>query len=203
LEVILKIVIVSTAYPFRGGIADYVRLLYKHLSKRHDVEIVTFTRQYPEFLYPGKTQMEEGLRGYIPTEQLIDSINPLTWFRAAKTIRKMKPDIVLFKYWIPFFAPCFGTIASLVKARIVCILDNVIPHEKRPGDVTLTRWFFQFVDEFIVQSHSVEKELYGLCGRRAKYVPHPISELFGKKIPKREAIKTINEWLSDGKATNK
>ncbi|HCA81770.1 MAG TPA: glycosyl transferase family 1, partial [Bacteroidetes bacterium] len=128
----MKIVIVGTAYPLRGGIAHYNAILYKHLSGRHSVEIVTFTRQYPSILFPGKTQDEKGgQEGAVPTEQLIDSINPWTWYTAAKAIARKRPDLLIFKYWMPFFAPCFGTIARLVKrwtgAKVLFICDNVIP----------------------------------------------------------------------------
>ncbi|MBI3110980.1 MAG: glycosyl transferase family 1, partial [Ignavibacteriales bacterium] len=104
----MRIVIVSTAYPLRGGIAHYIALLYKHLSKGHEVSIVTFSRQYPAFLFPGKSQEEQAGSGtVVPSEQLIDSINPFTWYSAARAIARKKPDLLIFKYWLPFFGPCF------------------------------------------------------------------------------------------------
>lgn len=189
----MKIVIVGTASPLRGGIAHYNALLYKHLSKRHDVGIVTFSRQYPTFLFPGKTQEEQGNReNAIPSEQLIDSINPWTWFTAAKAIISKKPDLLIFKYWLPFFGPCFGTIARLVRrrtgAKVLFICDNIIPHERRIGDRVFTRYAFGAVDSFIVQSGAVEKELNAfLPGARYALVAHPVYEIFGSGYAKNEA----------------
>jgi len=193
----MKIVIVGTAYPLRGGIAHYNAILYKHLSGRHSVEIVTFTRQYPSILFPGKTQDEKGgQEGAVPTEQLIDSINPWTWYTAAKAIARKKPDLLIFKYWMPFFAPCFGTIARLVKrwtgAKVLFICDNVIPHERRVGDTALTRYAFAAVDAFIVQSGAVEKELKAFHPQaRYELVPHPVYEIFGTLMSKDKARREL------------
>jgi len=189
----VNIVIVGTAYPLRGGIAHFNALLYKHLSKQHHVDIVTFSRQYPTILFPGKTQDEKGgQEGAVPSEQLIDSINPLTWITAANAIARKKPDLLIFKYWMPFFGPCFGTIARLVRrktgAKVLFICDNIIPHEKRPGDMAFTRYAFNAVDAFIVQSASVERDLNAfLPGSRYALVPHPVYEIFGNGLPKAEA----------------
>jgi glycosyltransferase involved in cell wall biosynthesis len=189
----MKIVLVGTAYPLRGGIAHFNALLYRHLSKRHDVEIVTFSRQYPSFLFPGKTQDETGGPGNaLPSEQLIDSINPLTWYTAARAIARKKPDLLIFKYWMPFFGPSLGTIARLVRrwtgAKVIFICDNIIPHERRIGDRVFTRYAFGGVDAFIVQSGAVEKELNEFYpGSRYALVAHPVYEIFGSGIPKAEA----------------
>src|SRR4051812_5389219 len=163
----MKIVIVGTAYPLRGGIAHYVALLAETLVRRgHEVQIITFKRQYPKVLFPGKSQEEAGPspspnrlpatspspgpspRGgeknpiAIPTDIVIDSVNPLTWMKAGALAAKYEPDMIIFKYWLPFFAPAYGVIARTAKRlmrrrgrtpRIVFIADNVIPHEKRPG----------------------------------------------------------------------
>jgi len=189
----MNIVIVGTAYPLRGGIAHYNALLYKHLSKRHSVAIVTFSRQYPSILFPGKTQDEQGgIENALPTEQLIDSINPFTWYTAAKAIARKKPDLLIFKYWLPFFGPCFGTISRLVRrwtgTKVLFICDNVIPHEKRFGDRAFTRYAFRPVDAFIVMSAAVEKDLNSFWpGSRYVLVPHPVYEIFGSGVPKDKA----------------
>lgn len=193
----MKIVIVGTAYPLRGGIAHYIALLHKHLSKKHNVQIVTFSRQYPRMLFPGKSQEEQGGEGgAVASEQLIDSVNPLTWYSTAKRIAAMQPDLLVFKYWMPFFAPCFGVIAREVKkrtgARVLFICDNVIPHEKRPGDKILTRFAFRAVDFFIVQSRAVERELAAFHPTvHYRFVPHPVYEIFGKSLGKSEARKKL------------
>jgi len=191
----MRIVLVGTAFPLRGGIAHYMALLYRHLAKRHDVQIVTFTRQYPKLLFPGKSQEERG-GDAVPSEQLIDSINPLTWYSAAKAIARKKPDLLIFKYWLPFFGPCFGTISMLVRrwtgAKVLFICDNIVPHEKRPGDRPFTRFAFRFVDFFIVQSKGVENDLRLFQpNARYKLVPHPVYELFGTGISKAEARRKL------------
>ena len=193
----MKIVIVGTAYPLRGGIAHYNALLFRHLSKKHNVEIVTFSRQYPKMLFPGKTQDEQGgIENALPTEQLIDSINPITWYTAAEAIARKKPDLLIFKYWLPFFGPCFGTIARLVRrwtrAKVLFICDNVIPHEKRIGDTAFTRYAFRSADAFIAQSAAVEKDLNSFWpGSRYALVPHPVYEIFGSSMPKDKARESL------------
>jgi len=197
----MKIVIVSTAYPLRGGIAHYVALLYRHLSKRHSVSVVTFSRQYPKMLFPGKTQEEtdadKALR--IPAEQLIDSVNPFTWFSAARRIADLKPDLILFKYWLPFFGPCFGTIIRRVKklagkdVKALFICDNIVPHERRPFDVMFTNYAFKPVDACIVQSGAVERDLRTLYPDKPyKRIPHPIYNIFGEALPKAGAKKALS-----------
>ncbi len=210
----MRIVIVGTAYPLRGGIAHYVALLAQTLVKRgHEIKIITFKRQYPKFLFPGKSQEEtnssptfqgrdRGVVTAIPTEQIIDSINPITWMKAGAVAARFKPDLILFKYWIPFFAPDYGVIARIAKrltrkrgkeCKIVFIADNVLPHEKRPGDLSLTRFAFRAVDSFIVQSESVERDLKSLMpNARFVRLDHPIYEIFGPRIEQSEARKKLS-----------
>ena len=131
----MKIIILSTAYPLRGGIAHFIGLLYKELIKSNDVRVITFRRQYPAILFPGKSQVEYGETSEkFPTEILVDSINPINWIKVGLKIKKEKPDLLIFKYWMPFFAPCFGTISRLVRrnniSKVLIICDNVIPHKK-------------------------------------------------------------------------
>ncbi len=192
----MKIIIVSTAFPLRGGIAHFNALLAKHLGKHHDVETITFKRQYPAFLFPGKTQEESGNTGsgetLTPAPQLIDSINPFNWISVANTIIKRKPDLLIFKYWLPFFGPCFGTIAKLVKwrtkAQILFICDNIIPHEKRPGDVAFTKYAFSAANYFVVQSKSVEQDLNKhFPNSTYKLIAHPVYENFGAIISQDQA----------------
>lgn len=189
----MRCVIIGTAYPLRGGIAHYNGILAAELRQRHSVDIITFKRQYPTFLFPGSTQDEGG--GTIhgdPAPQLIDSINPFNWIAVAREIRLLEPDVLIFKYWIPFFGPCFGTIARLVKRRsatkVICICDNVLPHEHRPFDRSFTRYAFAPVDAFIVQSAAVERELRALVpNARYRLVPHPVYTMFGTAREKQLA----------------
>jgi glycosyltransferase involved in cell wall biosynthesis len=193
----LKFVLVGTAYPHRGGIAHYVALLARELGAAgHAVTVVSFRRQYPGFLFPGTSQDEAGpdpLR--VESERLIDTLNPATWLATGRRIRALAPDLVVFKYWMPFFAPAYGTIARVLrrgKVRTCFLLDNVIPHERRPGDLALTRWALDPVDAFIAQSEAVAGDL-----RRFRphapltRVPHPIYTLFGAKPPRAEARRRL------------
>ena len=189
----MKITILSTAYPLRGGIAHFNGLLYRELIKDNDVNVITFKRQYPAVLFPGKSQLESGDSvEHIPTEQIVDSINPVNWFRTGNKIKKDAPDLLIFKYWLPFFAPCFGTISQIVKknkkTRVLVICDNVLPHEKRPGDKSLTKYFFRYVDFFILLSEKVKDDLL-LINPEARYkvLPHPVYSNFGLPVSKDEA----------------
>ena len=194
----MKIIIIGTAYPLRGGIAHYNALLGGALSARHEVETITFKRQYPSFLFPGKTQQEidEGPHAP-PAPQLVDSINPFNWIRVARTVRGRRPDLLVFKYWLPFFGPCFGTIAALVKratgAKVLFICDNILPHEHRPFDMLFTRYAFRRADYFIVQSDAVEKDLRRFWPSAVyRHVAHPVYSMFGDPVDKEEARKALD-----------
>ena len=204
----MRIVIVGTAYPLRGGIAHHIALLEQTLVRRgHDVKVITFKRQYPKFLFPGKSQEEVGVAIgtsqaqnsplSTPAEIIIDSINPLTWMEAGSIAAQFRPDLILFKYWIPFFAPAYGVLARTARrltrkhgreCRIGFIVDNVLPHEKRPGDLMLTKFAFRAVDYFIVLSDAVERDLKAV-DPRAKIVrlDHPTFENFGSRVERSEA----------------
>jgi glycosyltransferase involved in cell wall biosynthesis len=193
----MKIVILGTAYPLRGGIAHFNALLASHLASRHEVETITFKRQYPDFFFPGSTQQEqEAEPGLRPAPELIDSINPFNWVAVASEVRRRAPDLIIFKYWLPFFAPCFGTIAKLSKkksgAKVLFICDNIVPHERRIGDLALTRYAFRQADLFIVQSDAVERELNTYFPQAVyRNVPHPVYENFGAALPKAEARRRL------------
>jgi glycosyltransferase involved in cell wall biosynthesis len=189
----MKIILVSTAYPLRGGVAHYNAVLVQHLKTRHQVDVITFKRQYPKLLFPGKSQEETGAPSIpMETKPLVDSINPFNWIRVGLIVRRQRPDLLIFRYWLPFFAPCFGTIAAIAKWRtktkVLFIIDNVVPHERRPGDQMLTRFAFHFADAFIVQSDQVERDLLQLKpDAYYRKVPHPIHEIFGSPIPQTES----------------
>ncbi len=188
-----KIVLVGPMHPYRGGIAHFLETMYRGLQARgHAVEAVTFTRQYPERFFPGKTQYETGDVAHpVPARRLIDTINPATWFSAARQVAARQPDAVLFKYWMPFFAPAFGIIARRVRkrgARVIVVVDNAIPHERRPGDLALGRYFFKAVDGCIVMSEAVGRDLRRLgVEAPVRQVVHPVYDLFGEAPPQAEA----------------
>jgi glycosyltransferase involved in cell wall biosynthesis len=191
----MKIVIAGTAYPYRGGLAAYnERLASQCVSEKHDVEIYTFSLQYPGFLFPGKTQyLDAPAPANLKIRRLINSVNPFNWIRTGFRLRRERPDLLIFKYWLPFMAPCFGTIARIAgsnrKTKIICIFDNVIPHEKRPGDKILTRYFVSAIDGAVAMSASVLDDLR--LFRKdipAKLNPHPLFDNFGAPISREEAL---------------
>ncbi len=197
----MRCIIVSTAFPLRGGIAHFNALLAKNLSVRHEVETITFKRQYPKLLFPGKSQDEttSGVEpeNLTPAPRLIDSINPFNWYIVAQEVSRRNPDLLIFKYWLPFFGPCFGTIARLVKkrtgAKVLFICDNIIPHERRPGDVSFTKYAFKSADYFIVQSQAVERDLQKhFPDARYRLVPHPVYDNFGQALSKDLARNNLN-----------
>jgi glycosyltransferase involved in cell wall biosynthesis len=177
----------------RGGIAHFIALLASHLKQRHEPHIFSFTRQYPSFLFPGKTQMEEGEPGIpVDAQAEIDSINPFNWIRVGLKARRLNPDVILYKYWMPFFGPCFGTICAIAKwkraTRVIAVCDNVIPHEHRPGDWLFTKYAFAFTDGYIVMSDSVERDLQTMVtSPRYKKAAHPVYEIFGRSLAKADA----------------
>lgn len=190
-----KIIIIGSAYPFRGGLAAYnERLAREYIKNGDDVVIYTFTLQYPSFLFPGKSQYSESPA---PTDikiiRIVNSINPLNWIKVGNRIKKQKPDLVIIKFWIPFMAPCFGTIARRIKknyfTKIISIVDNIIPHEKRVGDRILASYFVQAVHGFVAMSKSVMEDIKLFNKTKpVLFCPHPLYDHFGEIIPKEKAI---------------
>ena len=198
----MKIVIAGTAWPMRGGIAQYNSLLYKYFSVKHDVKVYSFKVQYPEFLFPGKTQFEEGNTSspFPPGKNIvsINSVNPFNWIINGFKFSGEKADLIIFKYWLPFFAPAYFTISFIAKlfskAKVLVICDNIIPHEKRFGDRFFTKLFFSQVSYFIVQSKTVEEDLKQFNKSKPyKLIPHPVYNIFGEKVSKEEGVKFLNE----------
>ena len=194
-----KIVIIGTAYPLRGGLAAYNERLAQEYQKNGDEVIIhTFKLQYPFFLFPGKTQFSNEP----PPEALninitVNSINPFNWIKVGRKIKKAKPDIVIIKFWIPFMSPCFGTIARIIKknkhTKVISIIDNIIPHEKRIGDRLLANYFVKGVDGFIAMSKSVLNDLEVFDKKRPKFLcPHPLFDNFGAPVSKDIAKKVLN-----------
>ena len=191
-----KVIIIGPAFPYRGGIANFNNsLALGFAEKGADVQIYSFSLQYPSFLFPGKTQYEkgEGPKG-ISIFPIVNSINPFNWFKVAKRIKNESPDYVIIRYWLPFMAPCLGTIAKLIrkKTRVFAITDNVIPHEKRIGDNLLTRYFVKSCDAFLTLSSSVLDDLKQFTNTKEKiFIPHPIYDSFGEIVAKNKAKKNL------------
>ncbi|HUV01057.1 MAG TPA: glycosyltransferase [Bacteroidales bacterium] len=195
----MRITFLGPAYPYRGGLAAFnERLAREFSSEGKDTDIRTFRLQYPKFLFPGKTQYSdspppEGIR----IIRLLSSINPLNWIITGFKIKRERPDILIIRYWIPFMAPCLGTVARIVRSNnytvIISILDNIIPHEKRTGDKILTKYFIRSIDGAVVLSNTV---LYDLKLFRKDFPvnhnPHPLFDNYGKIIRKNEALSALN-----------
>jgi glycosyltransferase involved in cell wall biosynthesis len=189
-----NIVILGTAFPYRGGLAAYnERLAKAFIEAGHSVEIYTFTLQYPSFLFPGTSQFSEGAAPIdLVIHRKVNSINPFNWIKVGYELYKKSPDILLIKFWLPFMAPCFGTIAHIAKrnknTKIISILDNVIPHEKRIGDMQFIQYFVRAVDACIAMSDSVLMDWKKFnTTKPALLRPHPIYDNFGLAISKSEA----------------
>ena len=191
-----KVIIIGPAFPFRGGIANFNNALAQEYYDRGDqVTLYSFTLQYPGFLFPGTTQYESGeAPKNLKIKTLINSVNPFNWINVARKINAEKPDYVIIRYWLPFMAPCLGTIARLLnkKIKILAITDNVIPHEKRIGDTLLTRYFVKSCDAFLSLSASVLDDLSKFTNTSyKKFISHPIYNVFGDKIPKAKALENL------------
>ena len=191
-----KVIIIGPAFPYRGGIANFNNsLALGFAEKGADVEIYSFSLQYPSFLFPGKTQYEvgEGPKG-ISIFPIVNSINPFNWFKVAKKIKKENPDYVIIRYWLPFMAPALGTIAKLIKktTKVFAITDNVIPHERRIGDSLLTKYFVKSCDAFLTLSSSVLDDLSEFTDTKEKiFIPHPIYDSFGEIVDKKQAKQNL------------
>jgi D-inositol-3-phosphate glycosyltransferase len=194
-----KIVIVGSAYPLRGGLSAYnERIAQAYQHQGDEVTIYTFSLQYPGLLFPGKTQYSsDPAPANLDIKVKINSVNPLNWIKVGRKIKKLKPDLVIIKFWIPFMAPCLGTIARIVKknkhSKVISIIDNIIPHEKRIGDFTLAKYWVNSVDGFITMSKSVLDDLNKFDKQKPKlYCPHPLYDNFGKIFEKVYARKILN-----------
>lgn len=194
-----KVIIVGPAFPLRGGIANFNEALCRAIGKAGiDSKIISFSLQYPNFLFPGKTQFDTGAGPQdISIETRINSINPITWWSVARKIKKEKPDYIIIRYWLPFMGPCLGTIARLVRwgtnIKVIAITDNVIPHEKRIGDSLFTKYFVRSCHGFVAMSQAVLDDLNEFTDSTNKaFLPHPIYDIFGDKQDTRASLRHLN-----------
>ena len=196
----MKIIILGTAYPYRGGLAAFnERLACELQSQGHDVEIYTFTLQYPNFLFPGKTQYSpdpapENLTIY----RKVNSCNPFNWCKVGREIAKKRPDVVIFAYWMSFMAPCMGTIARKIHrngySKVIALVHNMIPHEPNVLDKFLPPYFVKSMDGFMALSESVVKDIGHFDKRNCpkRFSPHPIYDHYGSRLPREEALSLLN-----------
>lgn len=194
----MKIVILGTAWPYRGGLAVYnERMAREFAAEGDEVSIYTFTLQYPSFLFPGKTQYStEPSPQDLRIVRSLNSVNPFSWQKTGRAIRALQPDILIIKFWLPFMAPCLGRVARIVKrggrTRVVSILDNIIPHEHRPGDRLLSRYFSRSVDGFVAMSESVLEDLNRFDAVKPRvFCRHPLYDNFGPKAFRDEALEFL------------
>ena len=193
-----QITIIGPAYPLRGGLSSYNELLALKLqSQGHQVKIITFSLQYPNFLFPGKTQLSNSLPpDNLDIEVSLNSINPINWILLGRKVKNEKPDLVIFRFWMPFMGPSLGTLGRMIRrnnhTKIVAITDNTIPHEKRAGDRLLTSYFLKSCDAFLTMSKSVLNDFQSFqISKPAIFNPHPMYENFGKQVDQVQAKKKL------------
>lgn len=204
LKIFRKVTLLGPAWPYRGGIASIIERLARIFAERGaEVDIKTFSVQYPSWLFPGKSQFRDGAAPRdLRIERRVNTMNPLNWVRVGRHIRREAPDAVILKYWTPFMAPCFGTIARVAKCgrgkrsgdgerggtKFLVQLDNIVPHERRWFDGPLTRYFVRSMDGFIYMSGQVGRELAEFDTTAPRlHSPHPIFDHFGDPLPREEA----------------
>jgi glycosyltransferase involved in cell wall biosynthesis len=188
-----KVVIIGPAHPLRGGLASFnERLARQFQQDGWDTTIYTYSLQYPDFIFPGTSQYSsEPAPADLRIKVAINSVNPLNWLRTGNELKRLRPDLIVVRYWLPFMGPCLGTILRRVKknghTKVVCIADNVIPHEKRPGDKAFTRYFVKPIDAFVTMSVKVMQDLRLFTTQKAQQVVHPLYDNFGAAVNKTAA----------------
>ena len=194
------VVIIGPGYPLRGGLATFdQRLAREFIHEGFECPIYSFSLQYPDFLFPGTTQYSTDP----PPEGLtilsrINSINPLNWISVGNELRRLQPDVIVVRYWLPLMGPALVTILRRVKknrrTRIIAITDNIIPHEKRPGDIPFTRYFLKACDGYITMSEKVLQDLRTFQPTKpARQVAHPLYDNFGEPIPQDAARRRLRD----------
>ena len=188
-----KLVIIGPAWPLRGGLSAFdEKLATQFTEKGIQTRIDTFSLQYPSILFPGKSQYTTDPKpNNVNIEVCINSINPFNWIKIGLKLYREKPDLIIVRFWIPFLAPCLGTILKIAKknkhTKVISIVDNMIPHEKRIGDRLLTTYFVKTVDGFIAMSEKVKNDIKTFSHKPVSISPHPIFNHFGDPITKLEA----------------
>ena len=196
----MNIIIIGTAYPYRGGLAAFnERLATEFQRQGNNVEMYTFTLQYPNFLFPGKTQFSpDPAPEKLIISRKVNSCNPFNWIKVGKEIAKKRPDVVVFAYWMSFMAPCFGTIARKIRknkhTKIMALVHNMIPHEPNILDRFLPPYFVKSMDGFMALSESVVKDIehFDKRGCPKGFSPHPIYDHYGIRLGRDEALQLLN-----------
>lgn len=194
-----KIYILSPAHPLRGGIAASSERLAQALQEAgHEVEMISFSLQYPDFLFPGKTQFtDDPAPANLRIRTLLNSVNPLNWWSVGQLLRKERPDLIIVRYWLPFMGPSLGTVLRIAKwnkhTKVIALTDNIIPHEKRPGDRPFTQYFVKAIDGFISMSASVAKGIRTFTTTKPiQETVHPLYDNYGALVSREEALIKLN-----------
>ncbi|MDD3664166.1 MAG: glycosyltransferase [Bacteroidales bacterium] len=194
----MKIIMIGSAFPLRGGLSNFnERMCEELINMGHDVTIYTFSLQYPSIFFPGKSQYStEPYSGRVPIKVVINSVNPFNWLIVGNRLRREKADLIVIKFWIPFMAPCFGTILRIARlnktTKAIAIIDNIIPHEKRPGDRILASFFAKSVDAFVAMSRKVMTDIQLFNTRKPiLFNPHPIYDNFGTPVSRDKAVELL------------
>lgn len=193
-----KILVIGPAHPYRGGLASFNERMSQSLQEEgHEVSLITFSLQYPSILFPGKTQYSDapppkGLK----IRRLVNAINPFNWVIVGWKLAKLRPDIVIVRFWLPFMGPSLGTISRIIRrnkhTKIIGLIDNIIPHEKRIGDTIFTKYFTGSVDGFLAMSKSVLAGLNRFDTKKPRVLsPHPMFDNFGEKISRSDALERL------------
>ena len=198
----MKIAILSCFYPYRGGISQFNACLYEELSREHIVKAFNFSRQYPEFLFPGKTQYVTPDDEAVPveSESLLDTANPFSYVKTYRAIREWNPDVLIVRYWMSYFAPSLGYITRKMRkhCKVISILDNVIPHEPHFFDAPLTKYFLEGSTGCVTLCDAVGQDLFKLKpDAKHASIQHPLYSHFGKKLDRKEAEEKLR--LESGK----
>ncbi|MFA9390918.1 MAG: glycosyltransferase [Prolixibacteraceae bacterium] len=194
----MKILIIGPANPYRGGIAALnERLAIQLIKEGHNVEIINFSLQYPSFIFPGKTQFTSSpAPRELKITRMLNAMNPFNWIRTGIKLSKYKADIVLVRFWLPLMAASSGTVCKLIRrnkhSKIIAIVDNLLPHEKRPGDKVLTQYFMNQTDGLIALSDCVFNDLDLFRKDQPKLLtPHPIYDHYGDRMLKQNALQLL------------
>ncbi|HTM56973.1 MAG TPA: glycosyltransferase [Candidatus Udaeobacter sp.] len=198
----MRVALLGPLAPWRGGLAQYLALLGEAIAGHAEVRGWTFTRQYPGLFFPGESQIDPAAPPpAFPVEATLDSIAPWSWRRTASSIERFAPGVVILKWWIPFFAPAFASSVGPLRARgtrVVLVCDNLVPHEHRPLDGTLTRWMLRNSDGYLVMSESVERDLDRLKpGAPRRRVLHPLYAQFDRGRTTRERARATLDLEGD------
>ena len=199
-----SVVILGPAHPLRGGLATYdQRLCKQFLDEGHNCCIYSFSLQYPSFLFPGTTQYSsDPAPENIEIHTVVNSVNPFNWLKVGRALKKKRPDFIVVRYWLPVMGPALGSILRLAKknkhTKVIAITDNILPHEKRPGDALFTRYFLNSCDGFITMSEKVLTDLRSIEKTKpAQFVSHPLYDNFGEIISKVEAREKLGLAVND------